>query len=224
MSDVIDVRAAGRAVGVDRALAALRAGEVVVLPTDTVYGVGVDAFDPAATARLFRAKQRDRSVPLPVMVRSPKQLTGFTPVVPVAAERLMAAFWPGALTLVVPAEPGLQWDLGDTDGTVAVRMPLDDVALALIRALGPLAVTSANLSGRPPAHSVTEAQEQLGGAVAVYLDDGPRTGGVPSTIVDLTRPAPQVLRVGALDSDLVLGVAAGHIDPVDAAARLEAEG
>ncbi len=223
MPDILDTRGDGRDEAVERAAAALRDGELVVLPTDTVYGLAADAFSLDGTARVFRAKDRDRSVPLPVLLRSPKQLPGIAPDVPEVAERLMAAFWPGALTMVVPAEGRLQWDLGRTEGTVAVRMPLDDVALAVIRSVGPLAVTSANIAGQPPAQTVAQAREQLGAAVHVYLDDGPRTGGVASTIVDLTRREPHVLRVGAIDDDLVLAVAAGEVDPLDAAARVAAD-
>ena len=222
MADILDVRGDGRDDAVERAAAALRAGELVVLPTDTVYGLAADAFSLDGTAAVFRAKDRDRSVPLPVLLRSPKQLPGIAPDVPEVAERLMAAFWPGALTMVVPAEGRLQWDLGRNEGTVAVRMPLDDVALAVIRSVGPLAVTSANIAGQPAAQTAQQAQEQLGSAVDVYLDDGPRHGGVASTIVDLTRRRPEVLRVGAIDEELVLAVANGEVGPLDAAARVAA--
>jgi L-threonylcarbamoyladenylate synthase len=224
VADILDVTGDGRGAAIERAAAALRDGELVVMPTDTVYGVAADAFSLDGTARLFRAKDRDRSVPLPVLLRSPKQLPGIAPDVPEVAERLMAAFWPGALTLVVPAEADLRWDLGRTQGTVAVRMPLDDVALEVIRAVGPLAVTSANRSGRPPAATAAAAEQQLGNAVHLYLDDGPREGGVASTIVDLTRRVPHVLRVGALDDELVMAVAEGELDPLEAADRVaEAE-
>lgn len=221
MAEIVDVRGEGREDAIVRAGELLRDGQLVVLPTDTLYGVGADAFNLDGTARIFAAKDRSRRVPLPVLVRTPKQLLGLTPQVPEAAERLMAAFWPGALTLVIAAEPGLRWDLGRTEGTVAVRMPLDEVALEVIRAVGPLAVTSANQAGAQPGATAAEAHDQLGEAVALYLDDGPRDGGVPSTIVDLTRREPHVLREGALPTDLVLGVAAGDIDPLDAAARLD---
>lgn len=199
----------------DRAVAdaarALRAGELVVVPTDTVYGVAADAFNPVGTAAVFTAKRRDRSAPLPVLVRSPKQLTGLVTTVDERAEHLMAAWWPGPLTIVVRSEPNLAWDLGDNEGTVAVRMPFDDVTLAVIREVGPLAVTSANLSGSPAATTVDQAREQLGDAVAVYVDDGPRADTTPSTIVDLTRTRPAVLRSGPLDPDEVIAVATGDL-------------
>jgi L-threonylcarbamoyladenylate synthase len=215
---IVDARTDRRA-AVAAAAAALRDGELVVLPTDTVYGLAADAFHQRATDRLFAAKERDTALPLPVLVRSPKQLLGLSPDLPPAAERLMAAYWPGPLTLVVAEQPGMQWRLGDNDGTVAVRMPHDDVALAVIAAVGPLAVTSANLSGHQPATTVAEAHHQLGDRVRCYLDDGPRTTHQPSTIVDLTRVEPVVLRTGALPDADVLAVAAGLLDPLEASAR-----
>jgi L-threonylcarbamoyladenylate synthase len=216
MSELVDARGEDRGHAIERAAEALRAGELVVLPTDTLYGVGADAFSTDGTRRIFEAKRRSRRFPLPVLVRSPKQLAGLVTIVPEAAERLMAAYWPGGLTLVVPADPNLMWDLGDDEGTVAVRMPFDDVALELIRAVGPLAVTSANLGGQAPAPTAQAAQLALGEAVAVYLDAGPRRGNRPSTMVDLTRAEPQVLRDGALDPDEVLAVARGELDPMEA--------
>lgn len=220
MADILDVSTDKREANIGHAVDALRDGQAVVLPTDTVYGIGADAFNLDGTARIFAAKDRERRVPLPVLVRSPKQLLGLTPAVPEVAEALMAAFWPGALTLVVPAEPGIRWDIGKTEGTVAVRMPLDDVALEVIRAVGPMAVTSANRHGELPATTAQQAHEQLGDAVACYLDDGPRTESSPSTIVDLTRAEPHVLRAGAIGEDLVLRVARGELDPLEAAAEL----
>ena len=208
----------GRDEALGRAAAALRAGRAVVIPTDTVYGVAADAFNAAGTARVFAAKRRPRSLPLPVLVRSPKQLLGLTPQVSEAAEWLMAAFWPGPLTLVLPTEMGLRWDLGENDATVAVRMPLDDVALEVIRAVGPLAVTSANRSGGEAATTARQAADALGEDVDLVVDDGPRASVAPSTIVDLTRSTPRVLRSGAIDEGLVLGVAQGSIPPIEAAA------
>lgn len=217
MSRLVDATGDGRDAGVAAAVSALRDGELVVLPTDTVYGLAADAFSPAATAALFRAKRRSRRFPLPVLIRSPKQLAGLCTVVPEAADRLMAAFWPGPLTIVVPAEPNLAWDLGDAEGTVSVRMPLDELALAVIREVGPIAVTSANLSGQPPAPTAEAAQQQLGDVVSVYLEGGARRGRRPSTIVDLTRGVPHVLREGALDGAEVVAVARGELDPMDVA-------
>jgi len=224
VAEIVDVTGDGRAAGVARAVEALRDGLLVALPTDTVYGVAADAFNQEGTDRLFEAKGRPRSVPLPVFVRSPKQLIGLTPEVPPVADALMAAFWPGPLTLVVPVERNLRWDLGDTQGTISVRMPLDDVALDVVRTVGPTAVTSANAPGRPAPRSAAEVQEQLGDLVALILDDGARVGGAASTVVDLTRSTPYVLRQGALDDEVVLAVARGELDPIEAALRMAGAG
>lgn len=211
--ELLDVTGDGRDDALLRATDALRRGHLVVLPTDTFYGVAADAFNPQGTGRLFAAREQPRRVPLSVLVRSPKQLAGLTTIVPEAAERLVAAYWPGPLTIVLPAEPNLRWDLGRTEGTVAVRMPLDDVALAVVRAVGPLAVTAASRSGQAPPTTADAAIDQLGDEVEHYLDDGPRPGVAGSTIVDLTRERPQVLRDGTLDRDEVLAVARGELDP-----------
>lgn len=200
---------------VTAAIEALQRGLLAVLPTDTMYGVAADAFSTAATARLFEAKRRSRRFPLPVLIRSPKQLAGLCTVVPEAADRLMAAYWPGPLTIVVPSEPNLAWDLGDAQGTVAVRMPMDELTLAVVRNVGPIAVSSANLGGQPPAGTVAVAQQQLGAAVEVYVDGGPRRGRRPSTVVDLTRAEPAILREGAVDGKEALAVARGELDPTE---------
>ncbi|MGB8652822.1 MAG: L-threonylcarbamoyladenylate synthase [Mycobacteriales bacterium] len=187
--------------GVQAAVAALRRGELVVLPTDTVYGVAADAFSPAAVGRLLEAKGRGRDMPTPVLVPSQRTLDGLVDVVPPAARALVEAFWPGGLTLVLRHAETLAWDLGETKGTVGVRMPLDAVALAVLAQTGPLAVSSANRSGLPPATDAAEAARQLGTAVEVYLDGGPSDAPVPSTIVDLTGDLPRVLRLGAVSLD-----------------------
>ena len=215
MSEIVAATASDRGEAIERAAQVLQSGGLVVLPTDTVYGVAADAFRSEATEKIFAAKRRSRRFPLPVLVRSPKQLLGLCTVVPDAADDLMAAYWPGALTMVVPSDPNLMWDLGESKGTVAVRMPLDDVTLEIIRAVGPLAVTSANLSGQPPAQTAEAAEQQLGDAVTLYVDDGPRRGSAPSTIVDLTRAEPHILREGGLPADEVLAVARGELDPMD---------
>lgn len=213
MTDLVDATGEDRTEAVRAAAAALRAGDLVVLPTDTVYGVAADAFDREGTAKVFRAKHRSRSFPLPVLVRSPKQVIGLVTTVPDAAERLMAAYWPGPLTIVVPSDPNLTWDLGDDEGTVALRMPMDEVTLQVIREVGPLAVTSANRSGQPPARTADEARQSLADAVAVYVDGGPRTDAAPSTIVDLTRAEPHVLREGSVSGEQALAVARGELEP-----------
>lgn len=221
VTERLDARA-DRDEAVARAVELLLAGEVVVLPTDTVYGIAAHAFDTAATDRLRAVKERDRSVPLPVVVRSPKQLAGIATAVPTAAEHLMAAFWPGPLTLVLHAQTRLNWDIGLNQGTVAVRMPLEEDVLEVIRGVGPLAVTSANAAGQEAPRDADAVLAQLEGRVAAVLDAGPRPGGV-STIVDLTRARPAVLREGAIETELALDVAEGRVDPLDAAARLLGE-
>lgn len=221
MDQILDATGEDRDVAITRAGAALRDGEIVVLPTDTLYGVAADAFNPRGTRRIFVAKERPRAFPLPVLLRSPKQLPGVCPALPDGAEPLMAAYWPGPLTIVVPAQTGLRWDLGDSDGTVAVRMPLDEVALGVIREVGPLAVTSANRSGQAASTTVEEARDQLGANVRHYLDGGPRGKQTASTIIDLTRRQPQVLREGAVPGEDALAVARGDLDPLEAATRLD---
>lgn len=201
----------------DRAAQAVRAGKVVVLPTDTVYGVGADAFDVVAVAMVLAAKHRGREMPPPVLVPDPRTVDGLAVDVPMYARILMRQFWPGPLTLVLRSQPSLQWDLGETNGTVALRMPDDEVALSLLAEVGPMAVTSANVTGRPAATTGREAVDQLGGAVAVYLDDGPRTGGLPSTILDCTGEEPVVLRTGALSVEQLRAVLGTTrlLDPVE---------
>ncbi len=187
-----------RVAGLDAAAAAVARGELVLLPTDTVYGVAADAFTPAAVTGLLAAKNRGRTMPVPVLIGEASTLSGIVIRLPPAAHELAQAFWPGGLTLVVEHAPSLAWDLGDAEGTVAVRLPDDEIARDLLRRTGPLAVSSANRSGRPAATTAAQAVAQLGDHAAVVLDGGPREGSAASTIVDCTGPAPRVLRVGAL--------------------------
>ncbi|HEY2950611.1 MAG TPA: L-threonylcarbamoyladenylate synthase [Micromonosporaceae bacterium] len=184
--------------GIAAAIEAVRSGELVVLPTDTVYGIGADAFKSWSVTSLLNAKGRGRQMPPPVLVGSRHTLNGLVFTLPTAARDLVEAFWPGALTIVVEHAPSLDWDLGDTGGTVAVRMPLHPVALEVLRETGPMAVSSANKTGQPAATTAEEAREQLGYAVRVYLEAGPCPDPVPSTIVDVTGDAPRVLRDGAI--------------------------
>ncbi|GAA3665816.1 L-threonylcarbamoyladenylate synthase [Nocardioides ginsengisoli] len=196
-----------REAAIDAASRAVRRGRLVVLPTDTVYGVGADAFDPDAVARLLAAKGRGREMPPPVLVGTKGTLDALATRVPAYVAPLVEAFWPGALTVVCHQQPSLQWDLGETRGTVAVRMPDDDLARALLDRTGPLAVSSANLSGRPPALDADAAEEMLGESVAVVIDGGTSPGGVASTIIDATGERPRLLRLGAIavaDLDAVL--------------------
>ncbi len=183
-------------------------GQLVVLPTDTVYGLGADAFDRTAVADLLRAKGRGRDMPVPVLVGSWTTIEGLASVVAERTWDLIEAFWPGALTLVVEHAPSLNWDLGDARGTVAIRMPLHPVALELLEVTGPMAVSSANISGQPPAATAEQAREQLGDAVAVYLDGGTAPARVASTIVDVTGEIPIILRAGAVTADQLREVVA----------------
>ena len=176
-------------------------GGLVVLPTDTVYGVGGDPFNASAVEALFAAKGRGRNLPLPVLVHTWRQVTGLVEEIPEPAQALFAAWWPGPLTVVLRQAPGIGWDLGDSRGTVAVRMPKQDFALALVQRTGPLAVTSANRSGEPTPDGMPGIVAQLGDHVEVFFDAGPAGGGPPSTIVDLTGPHPRLLRAGAIPAD-----------------------
>ncbi|MQA12856.1 MAG: threonylcarbamoyl-AMP synthase [Pseudonocardiaceae bacterium] len=187
-----------RAAGLAAAAGAVRSGQLVVLPTDTVYGLGCDAFSAVAVRGLLGAKGRGRDMPVPVLLGSWSTVDGVVLGVPPQARRLIEAFWPGALSLVLLQAPSLAWDLGDTRGTVMVRMPLHPVALELLREVGPMAVSSANRSGHPPATTAGEAREQLADHVGVILDGGPSGEPVASTIVDLTKQDPVVRREGAV--------------------------
>ncbi|NUO55714.1 MAG: threonylcarbamoyl-AMP synthase [Hamadaea sp.] len=189
---------AERDLGIEAAVSAVKSGDLVVLPTDTVYGVGADAFKSWSVTALLNAKGRGRHMPPPVLVGSRNTLDGLVSRMPSRARDLVEAFWPGALTIVVEQAASLQWDLGETNGTVAVRMPLHPVALEILRETGPMAVSSANLTGEPTANTAEEAREQLGYKVSVYLEAGPCPDPVPSTIVDLTQERPVVLRQGAI--------------------------
>lgn len=202
MSPVVSATAAeNREVAITAATSAVQSGQLVVIPTDTVYGIGCDAFDADAVHRLLAAKGRGRDVPPPVLIGEMRTLDGIATDIEPYVRDLVERFWPGALTVVVRAQPSLAWDLGETQGTVAVRMPDDEIALAVLKETGPMAVTSANLHGSPAATSVLDAATQLGSAVEVYVDGGPRTSQAPSTILDCTGPAPIVLRHGAISED-----------------------
>jgi L-threonylcarbamoyladenylate synthase len=178
--------------GMRLARAAIGRGELVVIPTDTVYGVAADAFSPSAVQALLDAKGRGRTSPPPVLVPSVATLDALAESVPAEVRDLVAAFWPGGLTVILPARSSLAWDLGETNGTVALRMPSNRVAIELLEETGPLAVSSANRTGEPAAATAEDALAALGESVAVYLDDGlvgQEHDGAPdpgSTIVDAT--------------------------------------
>ncbi|SJN31777.1 TsaC protein (YrdC domain) required for threonylcarbamoyladenosine t(6)A37 modification in tRNA [Microbacterium esteraromaticum] len=216
MSSVFDCRDDSQILaGMRHARQAIARGELVVLPTDTVYGIAADAFSPAAVQRLREAKGRGRDMPPPVLVSGQEMLAALVEEVPEAVQKLVDAFWPGGLTIVLPAQPSLVWDLGETKGTVAVRMPDRRIVLELLAETGPLAVSSANLTGRDAAIIASDAQDMLGDSVAVYLEEGYSETGVASTIVDATSlvspvddetPVVRVLREGAISREQLEGV------------------
>jgi tRNA threonylcarbamoyl adenosine modification protein (Sua5/YciO/YrdC/YwlC family) len=187
-----------REAAVEAASLAVQRGDLVVLPTDTVYGIGADAFDPAAVRALLLAKGRGRDMPPPVLVSAASTIDALAVKVPGYARALIEAFWPGPLTLVCHQQSSLQWDLGDTRGTVAVRMPDLPITLELLERTGPLAVSSANKTGMPAATDADQAEQMLGDEVALIIDAGESPGGEASTIIDVTGTQGRILRRGAL--------------------------
>lgn len=194
-----------RAAGLEHAQRAISSKQVVVLPTDTVYGIAADAFSAQAVTLLLASKGRSRAMPPPVLIPRINALDGLATDVSDDARKLAGAFWPGGLTLILHAQPSLDWDLGETKGTVALRMPADDLALELLTLTGPLAVSSANRTGQAPAQTAAEARQQLAESVEVYLEGGFRplegTDAVASTIVDATGTVLRVVREGAITLD-----------------------
>lgn len=182
---------------------AVRAGRCVVLPTDTVYGIGCDAFNNDAVATLLATKRRGPDMPVPVLVGSWSTIQGLVREFSDTAKTLVEAFWPGGLSIVVPEAPSLPWNLGDTRGTVLLRMPNQPLALELLQETGPMAVSSANISGNPPAQTAAEAKTQFGDAIGVYLDGGEAEVGTPSTIIDISKPHPVILREGAIPAERI---------------------
>ena len=172
--------------------------ELVVFPTDTVYGIACDAFSHEAVEKLLEAKGRDKQSPPPVLIGNASALDGLAQEVPQLAHKLAATFWPGALTMILKAQPSLTWDLGETKGTVALRMPDHKIALALLQETGPLAVSSANLSGQPAATTCQQAEAALGSKVKIYLDGGSSPKGEASTIVDMTDLTESVSESGEI--------------------------
>lgn len=194
--------------GIAAATGALRRGELVIIPTDTVYGIAADAFSPLAVMSLLGAKGRGREMPPPVLISNVGTINALARDIPGWVHELLDKFWPGPLTVVCQEQSSLKWDLGETRGTVAVRMPEDPVTLELLGRTGPLAVSSANISGQPAAVDAAAAEAMLGPATAVILDAGPSPKGEGSTILDCTGVQPRILREGALRTpDLVAALA-----------------
>lgn len=187
---------------IERAAAAVRAGKLIVLPTDTVYGVGANAFDAQAIQALLNAKHRGRDMPPPVLIAMASILPALGRDIPPAATALAEAFWPGALTIIVKALQSTTMELGETHGTIALRVPDHPDTVELLKATGPMAVTSANISGMPAATTAREAVRMLQESVEIYLDAGPSPKGVASTIVDFaSTPAGRIVRMGALSCE-----------------------
>ncbi|MEZ2370792.1 L-threonylcarbamoyladenylate synthase [Arthrobacter sp. RCC_34] len=191
--------------GLAHAQRAIAEQQCIVFPTDTVYGIAADAFSPLAVRLLLAAKGRSRTMPPPVLIPRVQTMDGLAVDIGDDARKLAEKFWPGALTLILHAQPSLEWDLGETKGTVALRVPDDELALEILARTGPLAVSSANRSGQPAAQTAANAQEQLAESVEVYLDGGPRPAesgtediALPSTIVDCTGSRARVVRQGAI--------------------------
>ncbi len=211
--------AAARAAGIEAARAAVERGQCVVLPTDTVYGIAADAFDGTAVQGLLDAKQRGRDMPPPVLIADASLIRALASDVPEQAKELVARHWPGPLTVICTIQPSLRMDLGETGGTIALRVPDHELTREVLRGIGPMAVSSANLSGRPAALTCDEAVDQLGESVSVYLDGGElsATAGKPSTIVDFSRhDRGEVLRHGALDVALLRETLPDLVDLVEA--------
>lgn len=201
-----------REAAISSATLAVQRGAVVVIPTDTVYGVAADAFDADAVAKLLAAKGRGREMPPPVLVGSATTIDALAINVPDYARALVEEFWPGPLTLVCHQQPSLQWDLGETRGTVAIRMPDHELTREILDRTGPLAVSSANLTGMPAATDADQAEEMLGEVVEVIVDGGDSPGGEASTIVDVTSDQARLLRPGAVSRERLTEV----LDPLGA--------
>ena len=217
MTTTYDCTAADqRAEGLEHAQRAIRQNKCVVFPTDTVYGIAADAFSPQAVTMLLVSKGRSRKMPPPVLIPRLNALDGLATDVPAEARKLAGAFWPGALTMIFHAQPSLDWDLGETKGTVALRMPADDVAQDLLTLTGPLAVSSANRTGQPAARTAADALDQLAESVEVYLESGLRPAegaeALPSTIVDATTLPLRVVRQGAISVERLREVVPGLLD------------
>lgn len=181
----------------------LRQGKLVAFPTDTVYGVGAMAFNSEAVERLYDVKKRARYKPIPILVTGPEQLALVAREVNDLAKKLIEKFWPGALTLVLPRHPNVPSVIGGGGDTIAVRMPGHVLTLALLQEVGPIATTSANLSGRDSPLDAQQVIMNLGGRIDVILDGGPCPGGVDSTVVDTTGGVLRVLRETAIPARVI---------------------
>jgi L-threonylcarbamoyladenylate synthase len=189
--------------GMPRALEILQSGGLVAFPTDTVYGLGALAFDGEAVKRIYAAKDRPVEKAIPVLIGDQEDLGKVCSEIPKIALQLAACFWPGPLTMVVPKCPELP-EAVSAGPTIGVRIPDHQAARSFLRLSGPMAVTSANLSGRQSPSTAQEVLDQLGGRIALILDGGKTPGGVPSTVVDCTGAVPKVLRIGSISKNEIL--------------------
>jgi L-threonylcarbamoyladenylate synthase len=194
-------------VAVSAAVEALREGDIIAVPTDTVYGLAADPWHSGASDRLFRVKRRPRNVELVLFVTGVDQALELSESVPASALRLMRELWPGGLTIVLPRRPGIEADLGEDDATIGLRCPAHPVPLAIAAQFGPFATTSANLHGQPPAVVASELSDLPG--VALVLDGG-TCDESPSAVVDATGEMPRLIRPGSVPWDRVLTVALGN--------------
>ena len=215
------------ATATEAAREAIEAGECIVLPTDTVYGIGADAFSPHAVQRLLDAKGRGRDMPPPVLIGEPSLIRALAVDVPEEAKELIERHWPGPLTIICRMQPSLRMDLGDNENTIALRVPDHELAREILRRTGPMAVSSANLSGKPAALTCDDAVDQLGDRVSVYLDGGElaATAGAPSTIVDFTQhDHGEVLRQGAVSVEVLRATLPDLVDLSQPEAAPEVDG
>jgi L-threonylcarbamoyladenylate synthase len=191
-----------RKADIETALSALRAGEAIVFPTETFYGVGVDALNRRALERLFRIKGRDPDKPVALIAADLEMVARVVTEIPPAARRLAERFWPGPLTIVLPARAELARELSNREGGVGIRVSPHPIALELTRRLGsPLTATSANLAGQPPARTLDDAWASFGDAIAAYVDGGTLSGELPSTVISFEGAAIRIIRAGAVPED-----------------------
>jgi L-threonylcarbamoyladenylate synthase len=196
-----------RVEGIPAAVAALKRGDVVVFPTETLYGLGADALNPAAVEKVFRLKGRDATNPIPVLIADRAMLLNMVSAVPPLAEKLIARFWPGPLTIVLPARPDIARPLANPAGGIGVRMCSQPIAADLVRVLGhPLTATSANPSGKPPARTAQEAREYFSGQIDIFIDGGKLTSRTGSTVVEIAGDRLKIIREGEIDKSEIAEV------------------
>lgn len=210
-SEVLQLPEAGLTAARERMGEVLRDGQLVVAPTDTVYGVYADITNPEAVERLLQARGASQDLPPPVLLHSGRYVTNVALDVTEAVERLMAAYWPGPLTMLFRPKPGSDWALGEAAAAVAIRMPAEPLALQVLYDVGALACTAACRPGDPPPTTLAEARSRLGDDVSLYIDDGPRDK-TPSTVVDMTRGSPDVLREGDIAAADIAAVGDGQLE------------